>query len=104
KQANELRSQAATVMFAARNGIALGLLALADPVKPSAKQALADLKKDGIRIVMLTGDHRRTAEAVAANLGIDQIEAEVLPARKSEVVKTLQAAGHVVAMAGDGIN
>jgi Cu+-exporting ATPase len=91
-------------MFVAVNGRAVGLLGVADPIKESAFEAIRMLHKDGIRIVMLTGDSRTTAEAVARQLGIDEVEAEVLPERKVEVVKRLQAEGHTVAMAGDGIN
>ena len=81
-----------------------GFLAIADPIKPSAGQALRDLRAEGLRVVMLTGDSRAAAEAVAGNLGIDEFEAEVLPEKKSQVVQRLQKEGHVVAMAGDGIN
>jgi P-type Cu+ transporter len=81
-----------------------GLIAVADPIKESTQEALDALKSEGIRIVMLTGDNRRTAEAVAAKLGITEIEAEVLPEDKGKVVQRLRAAGRVVAMAGDGVN
>jgi len=91
-------------MFVAMNGRAVGLLGVADPIKASAFEAIRMLHEDGIRIVMLTGDSRTTAEAVARQLGIDEVEAEVLPERKVEVVKRLQAEGRIVAMAGDGIN
>jgi Cu+-exporting ATPase len=80
------------------------VLAIADPVKPSTPEALAALRADGIRIVMLTGDNRTTAEAVARRLGIDDVEAEVLPEEKSSVVTRLRAQGRIVAMAGDGVN
>jgi Cu+-exporting ATPase len=93
-----------TVVFVALNNAAIGLIAIADPVKPSTAQALAALAQDHIRVVMLTGDNRSTAEAVALKLGITQIEAEVLPDQKASVIKKLQAEGHVVAMAGDGVN
>jgi Cu+-exporting ATPase len=83
---------------------AAGLLGVADPIKPTTPEALRELRDAGLRIVMLTGDHRLTAEAVARELGIDEVRAEVLPGAKAEVVRELRAAGRVVAMAGDGIN
>ena len=104
QQAEALRRQGQTVMFVAINGQAAGLLGVADPLKASTPDALQWLRADHIQIVMLTGDSRTTAEAVARQLGIEQVEAEVLPAQKGEVVQRLQAQGHVVAMAGDGIN
>jgi Cu+-exporting ATPase len=104
ERAEELRRKGQTVMFVAVNDKAMGLLGVADPVKPSTPEAIRMLHEEGLRIVMLTGDSRTTAEAVARELGIDEVEAEVLPERKAEVVKRLQAEGHVVAMAGDGIN
>jgi len=82
----------------------VGLLGVADPIKKSTPEAIQLLHKEGVKIVMLTGDNRTTAEAVAGKLGIDEIQAEVLPEQKSEVVKRLQAEGKTVAMAGDGIN
>jgi P-type Cu+ transporter len=91
-------------MFVGLNGRAVGLLGVADPIKASTPEAIRLLHEDGIRIVMLTGDSRTTAEAVARQLGIDEVEAEVLPERKVEVVKRLQAEGRTVAMAGDGVN
>lgn len=104
ERAEELRRKGQTVMFVAVNDKAMGLLGVADPVKRSTPEAIRMLHEEGLRIVMLTGDSRTTAEAVARELGIDEVEAEVLPERKVEVVKRLQAEGHVVAMAGDGIN
>ncbi len=104
EQAETLRQDGQTVMFGAIDGQAAGLLGVSDPIKDSTREAIRLLREDGIRIVMLTGDSRTTAEAVAEKLGIDQVEAEVLPAQKSEVVKRLQKEGRVVAMAGDGIN
>jgi Cu+-exporting ATPase len=86
------------------DGQAAGIFAIADPIKATTKEALQALHADRIRIVMLTGDNRTTAEAVARNLGIDQVEADVLPDRKSDVVNRLKAEGRVVAMAGDGVN
>ncbi len=91
-------------MFVAVDGRPAGLLGVADPVKGSTPEALAALRADGIHLVMLTGDSRTTAEAVARSLGIDELEAEVLPERKGEVVERLVAAGKTVAMAGDGVN
>jgi Cu+-exporting ATPase len=102
--AEALRAEGATVVFIAVGGKIAGLLAIADPIKESTPQALADLADEGLRIVMLTGDHATTARAVAKRLGIEEFEANVLPDRKSEVVQRLQTEGHVVAMAGDGIN
>jgi Cu+-exporting ATPase len=104
KQADALRREGQTVVFVAVNGRAWGLLGVADRIKPSTPEAIRMLHRDGVRIVMLTGDSRSTAAAVARKLGIDEVEAEVLPARKGEVVKQLQAQGRIVAMAGDGIN
>jgi Cu+-exporting ATPase len=103
-QASQLRGKGQMVVFIALDGLACGLLAVTDPIKPSTPDALRALQKDGIRIVMLTGDTRTTAEAVARRLGLDEIEAEVLPEQKGKVIERLQAQGRVVAMAGDGIN
>ena len=86
------------------DGKAAGLIGIADSIKASAPDALRDLKAEGLRLVMLTGDSRATAEAVAKTLGIEEFEAEVLPDKKSEVVQRLQKEGRTVAMAGDGIN
>jgi Cu+-exporting ATPase len=102
--AEELRSDGATAIFVGVDGRAAGILAIADPVKASTPEALAALKTEGIRVVMLTGDNWTTAKAVAARLGIDQLEAEVLPEQKSEVVNRHKADGRIVAMAGDGVN
>jgi Cu+-exporting ATPase len=95
---------AVTLVFVAVDGSATGVLAVADPIKASTADAVAALHRDGVRIVMLTGDRRQTAAAVAQKLGIDEVEAEVLPAEKANVVRRLQSEGRVVAMAGDGIN
>ena len=103
-RAETLRAEGATVMFVAADGRAAGLVAVADPIKATAPEALRRLAADGIRVVMVTGDNRVTAEAVAAKLGIADVVAEVLPEQKLAEVKRLQAAGRVVAMAGDGIN
>jgi Cu+-exporting ATPase len=104
RQAEAFRRQGQTVMFVAIGGQAVGLLGVADPIKPSTPEAIRLLHEEGLRVVMVTGDSRTTAEAVVGELRIDEVEAEVLPERKVEVVKRLQAAGHVVAMAGDGVN
>ena len=104
EQADALRREGRTAAFVAVDGRAAGLVAVADPMKPSAAEAIAALRAEGLRIVMLTGDSRVTAEAVARQLGIDEVEAEVLPEQKAAVVRRLQSEGRVVAMAGDGIN
>jgi P-type Cu+ transporter len=103
-RADELRREGQTVMFVAIDGKPAGLLGVTDPIKQSTAQAIRDLQAEGMHIVMLTGDSRATAEAVAHKLGLDEFEAEVLPERKSEIVKRLQSQGRVVAMAGDGVN
>jgi Cu+-exporting ATPase len=103
-QAEELRKEGATAIFMAVDGTVAGVLAIADPVKPSTSEALTDLKAEGIHVVMLTGDNWTTAKAVARRLGIEDVEAEVLPDQKSAVVQRHKAAGKVVAMAGDGVN
>ncbi|HEU4400880.1 MAG TPA: heavy metal translocating P-type ATPase, partial [Candidatus Polarisedimenticolia bacterium] len=104
RRAEALRREGRTVLLASVDGAFAGLLAVADPIKPTTPEAIADLRRLGLRIVMLTGDSRATAEAVARTLGIDEVEAGVLPDRKAAVVERLQSAGRVVAMAGDGIN
>ena len=103
-QADGQRSKGETVMLVAIDGELAGLIGVADPIKETTSQALRDLRKAGLRIVMLTGDNEKTAQAVAGQLEIDEIEAGVLPDRKSEVVKRLQNDGYKVAMAGDGVN
>jgi Cu+-exporting ATPase len=103
-RADALRAEGATVVYVTVAEKLAGLVAVADPVKPSTPEALAALKADGIRIVMLTGDNRRTAEAVAKRLGIAEVEAEILPEDKGKVVNRLREEGRVVAMAGDGVN
>jgi Cu+-exporting ATPase len=103
-RAEELRRDGATAIFTAVDDKAAAVLAIADPVKRATPEALNALKADGIRIVMLTGDNWTTAKAVARSLGIDEVEAEVLPDHKSDVVRRTKAAGRVVAMAGDGVN
>ena len=103
-QAEKLRGDGATVINVAVNGKLAGILAIADPVKTSTPEALKALAAEGIRVIMLTGDNRTTANAVAKRLGISEVEAEVLPDQKSAVVSKLQKQGRVVAMAGDGVN
>ena len=103
-KAEELRIDGQTVMFVAIDGKIAGLVGIADPIKPTTVEAVRALRADGIRVVMLTGDSRTTAEAVARRLAIEEVIAEVLPAEKVDTVKRLQAEGAVVAMAGDGIN
>ena len=104
ESAEGLRRQGATVLFAAIDGQFAGLIVVADPIKGSTREALDALRRDGIRIVMATGDSRPTAMAVAEQLGIEDVAAEVLPEQKSELVASYQKAGRTVAMAGDGVN
>ena len=103
-RAEHLRAEGATVINVALDGRLAGLLAIADPVKPSTSEALKALAEEGIRVIMLTGDNRVTAHAVAKRLGIADVEADVLPEQKSAIVARLQNQGRVVAMAGDGVN
>jgi P-type Cu+ transporter len=103
-RADELRGEGQTVMFVVIDGALAGILGVADPIKDGASDAIAALHEEGLRIVMLTGDNRKTAEAVAAKLSLDEVIAEVLPDEKAEAIKRLQEGGRVVAMAGDGIN
>jgi P-type Cu+ transporter len=102
--AEALRREGATALFVAVDGRPAGVIAIADPVKPAAPAAVAALRKAGMRIVMLTGDNRATAQAVARRLGISEVEAEILPQDKAHVVEQLRREGRVVAMAGDGVN
>jgi Cu+-exporting ATPase len=102
--ADQLRDEGATAIFIALDGRIAGVAGIADPIKPTTPEALAALKADGIRVVMLTGDNAVTANAVARKLGIAEVEAEVLPGDKSNVVERLRREGRVVAMAGDGVN
>ncbi len=104
EEAQRLRLEGQTVMFAAIDGKLAGMLGVADPIKPSSREAIRLLKEQGLSLVMLTGDHQETASAVATQLGIDHVMAGVLPDRKREVVARLQSEGRLVAMAGDGIN
>jgi Cu+-exporting ATPase len=103
-KAETRRRAAETVMYLVIDGTVAALIAIADPVKATAREAIAALRREGLRILMLTGDNRTTAEAVGASLGLDQVIADVLPAGKAEAVKRLEAEGRFVAMAGDGIN
>ncbi len=102
--ADEMRAEAQTVMFLAVDGQLAGLVGVADPIKASTLEAIQGLRDEALRVVVLTGDHRVTAEAVAKQLGLEEVLADVLPDQKAEVVKRLQAEGRVVAMAGDGVN
>jgi Cu+-exporting ATPase len=104
KKAESLRSEGRTVMYVAAGGKLAGLVAVADPIKDTTYDAIKELHKGGLRIVMLTGDNRSTAESVAEKLGLDEVEAEVLPDEKASVVTRFQEDGRIVAMAGDGIN
>ena len=102
--ADDLRREGESVMFLSVDDKIAGILGVADPIKETTAQAIRDLHEEGIVIVMVSGDNRITAEAVASRLGIDRVEAEVLPQQKAETIKRLQNEGHIVAMAGDGIN
>jgi Cu+-exporting ATPase len=103
-QADRLQEQAQTTVWVALDGRAVGVLGIADPIKPTTRMAIRALHDMGLKIIMCTGDNRRTAESVARELGIDEFRAEVMPDEKIEIVKRLQASGAIVAMAGDGIN
>ncbi|MDP1909569.1 MAG: heavy metal translocating P-type ATPase, partial [Hyphomicrobium sp.] len=103
-QAEALRQDGTTAVFAAIDGRLAGVLGIADPIKPTTPEAVRALQADGVRLVMMTGDNRTTALAVAKRLGIEDVEAEVLPQDKAKVVQKLRAEGRVVAMAGDGVN
>jgi Cu+-exporting ATPase len=103
-EAESLRKQGQTVVFVAVDGQPAGLLGVADPIRSTTPEAIGSLHQSGIRVVMLTGDNRTTADAVARSLGIDEVQADVLPQDKAHVVQGLQAEGRKVAMAGDGIN
>jgi Cu+-exporting ATPase len=102
--AAEMRQEGQTVMFVAVDGQPAGMLGVADPIKKSTPEALRQLRDEGVRVVMLTGDNRVTAEAVARGIGIDRVQAEILPEDKARVIQFLQSDGKIVAMAGDGIN
>ena len=103
-RADALRRDGATALFVAIDGKLGGVIAIADPIKATTKSAIDDLKTDGIHVVMLTGDNKTTAEAVARQLGIDDVHADVLPDDKHRIVRELKQAGKIVAMAGDGVN
>jgi Cu+-exporting ATPase len=104
QRAEQLRSEGQTVMFVAVDARIAGLIGVADPIKPSAREAIGLLRREGIQVIMLTGDSKTTAAAVASQLGLDDVRAEVLPEQKGKVIQELQAMGHIVAMAGDGVN
>jgi len=104
EQAERLRQDGATVMFLAVDGKVMGLIGVADPIKTTTPEAIRDLHAEGLRIVMVTGDSRTTAEAVARKLGIDEVHAEVLPEHKIRIVEQFKSQGKIVAMAGDGVN
>jgi len=103
-RADDLRRDGATVILMAVDGLAAGAMAVADPIKPTTPEAVRTLQAAGVRVVMLTGDNRTTAEAVARKLGIDEVHAEILPQDKGKIVRELRAKGRTVAMAGDGVN
>jgi Cu+-exporting ATPase len=103
-KADEWRAKGWTVVFAAIGGSLAGVMAVADPIKKTTVEALRELAKEGIQVIMLTGDNAATAQAVAKELCIEHVEADVMPAQKAEKVRALQAQGRKVAMAGDGIN
>lgn len=100
----ELEAQGKTAMLVAVDGKLAGVIAVADTIKPEAQEALAALRSDGLRLVMLTGDNPRTAQAIAGELGIERVIAEVLPGQKAEIIKGLQQEGEIVGMVGDGVN
>jgi P-type Cu+ transporter len=104
EKARQMEADGQTAMFVASGGHAIGLIGVADPIKTTTKEAIERLHRDGIRVAMLTGDSQTTAEVVARKLGIDKVFAGVLPGEKAEAIKKLQAEGHIVAMAGDGVN
>jgi len=104
EQADSLRGEGATAMFVAVDGVGAGVIAVSDPIKETTPEAIKNLHKSGLKIVMLTGDNETTARSVAEKLGIDEVHADVLPEDKSRIVKELRAQGAIVAMAGDGVN
>jgi len=104
KEVHRLQERAETTVWVAANGKAVGVLEIADPIKPTSREAVRELHEMGLKIIMCTGDNRRTAESVARELGIDEFKAEVMPDEKIEIVRDLKSEGAIVAMAGDGIN
>jgi Cu+-exporting ATPase len=104
KQARDLQAEGQTVIFVAIGGSAAGIIAVSDPIKPSTPAAIRELQRLGLKVIMLTGDNERTAQAVGKKLGLDQVEAGVAPKDKHERVEALRREGSIVAMAGDGIN
>lgn len=103
-QADTLRAEGKTAMFIAVDGVLAGIVAVADPIKDSTAQAIKELHAQGLRVIMATGDNERTAQAVAAKLGIDEVRAGMLPEAKKNLIDQLRKAGHKIAMAGDGVN
>ncbi len=99
-----LEHEGKTAMLVAANGVLIGVIAVADTIKPEAKEAVAALRQEGIEVIMLTGDNERTARAIGRELGIERIIAEVLPGDKAKIIKELQAQNKMVAMVGDGVN
>ena len=104
KKADELRALGQTAMFVGFENQVLGIIGVADPIKETSKEAIIKLQSEGIKVIMLTGDNKKTAEAVASQIGLDEVIADVLPNQKADVIKRLQGEGYIVAMAGDGIN
>lgn len=104
KKSDSLRDLGQTVMFVGSPNKIFGLIGVADPIKKTSKEAIAQLRKDGLKVIMLTGDNEKTAKAVAAQIDLDEVIADVLPSQKADVIKRLQSEGRIVAMAGDGIN
>lgn len=103
-KADDLRSLGQTAMFVGHENKILGIIGVADPIKATSKEAISRLQKEGLKVIMLTGDNRKTADAVASLIGLDEVIADVLPSQKAEAIKKLQNEGYIVAMAGDGIN
>lgn len=104
QKADELREKGQTAMFVGSQDQIFGVIGVADPIKETSREAISRLRRDGLKVIMLTGDNKKTAEAVAAQIDLDEVIADVLPDQKAQVIKDLQKEGHIVAMAGDGIN